>query len=60
MPVPEGYHSVTPFVIVKDAARFLDFMADAFDAQEIVESWSRMAGIGQRREPDRRLRGHGF
>ena len=36
MPVPEGYHSVTPFVIVKDAAGFLDFMADAFDAQEIA------------------------
>ena len=33
--VPEGYHSVTPFVIVKGAARFLDFMADAFDAKEI-------------------------
>ena len=33
--VPEGYHSVTPFVIVKGAARFLDFMADAFDAKEM-------------------------
>jgi PhnB protein len=33
--VPDGYHSVTPFVIVKGAARFLDFMADAFDAKEM-------------------------
>ena len=33
--VPEGYHSVTPFVIVRGAARFLDFMADAFDAKEM-------------------------
>lgn len=35
-PVPEGYHSVTPFVIVKAAARFMDFMAEAFDAKEIA------------------------
>jgi PhnB protein len=34
--IPEGYHSVTPFVIVKGAARFMDFMAEAFDAQEIA------------------------
>lgn len=34
-PIPEGYHSVTPFVIAKGAARFLDFMTDAFDAKEM-------------------------
>lgn len=34
--IPEGYHAVTPFVIAKDAARFLDFMADAFDAKELA------------------------
>jgi PhnB protein len=33
---PEGYHSVTPFVIVRGAAAFLDFMANAFDAKEIA------------------------
>ena len=33
--VPEGYHAVTPFVIVKGAARFLDFMRDAFEAEEL-------------------------
>ena len=34
-PIPEGYHSVTPFVISRDAAKFLEFMKDAFDAEEL-------------------------
>jgi PhnB protein len=33
--VPEGYHTVTPFVVVKGAARFLEFMRDAFGAEEL-------------------------
>lgn len=33
-PVPDGYHTVTPFIIVKGAARFLDFMKEAFNATE--------------------------
>ena len=33
---PEGYHTVTPFVIATSAAAFLDFMAEAFDAKEIA------------------------
>jgi PhnB protein len=35
-PVPEGYHSVTPFVISRDTAGFFDFMKQAFDAEEIA------------------------
>lgn len=35
-PIPEGYHSVTPFVISKDTAKFLDFMTRAFDAEELA------------------------
>ena len=46
LPVPEGYHSVTPFVIAKGAARFLDFMADAFDAKEIARVMSEDGAIG--------------
>lgn len=34
-PVPDGYHAVTPFVIVKGAPQFLDFMKDAFGAEEM-------------------------
>jgi PhnB protein len=33
-PVPDGYHAVTLFVIVKGAPQFLDFMKDAFGAEE--------------------------
>ena len=28
-PIPEGYHSVTPYLIVPDAARLIDFMEQA-------------------------------
>ena len=34
-PIPEGYRTVTPCLIVKDAAKLLDFMRDAFDAKEM-------------------------
>ncbi len=34
--IPEGYHAVTPFVIVKGAAQFIDFMKAAFNAVEIA------------------------
>jgi PhnB protein len=33
-PVPEGYHTATPFLIVRDAAGALDFYKKAFGAKE--------------------------
>ncbi len=33
-PIPEGYHTVTPYLIVKGAARLIDFMKQAFRAEE--------------------------
>ena len=33
-PIPEGYHSVTPYLIVDDAAAALDYYSRAFGAQE--------------------------
>jgi PhnB protein len=33
--VPDGYHTVTPFVIVKGAAGFIDYMIRAFDGVEL-------------------------
>jgi PhnB protein len=33
--VPEGYHSVTPYLVVQGAGKLIDFMKAAFDAQEI-------------------------
>lgn len=35
-PIPKGYHSVTPYLTVNDAARALEFYKRAFGAQEIV------------------------
>ena len=36
-PIPEGYHAVTPYLFLKDAASFMDFAQRAFDAQERVK-----------------------
>lgn len=35
-PVPDQYHSVTPYLIVKEAARALDYYQRAFGAQETM------------------------
>ncbi|HJT71896.1 MAG TPA: VOC family protein [Terriglobales bacterium] len=35
-PVPDGYHSVTPYLIIKGASRAIDFYKTAFGAQEIM------------------------
>ena len=32
---PEGYHTVTPLLSVKNAARLIDFMKKAFEASEV-------------------------
>ena len=46
-PIPEGYHTATPYLIVGDGARALEFYKQAFGATELF----RMAG------PDGRI-GH--
>jgi PhnB protein len=33
-PIPEGYHSVTPYLVVEDAAGAIDFYKQAFGAEE--------------------------
>ena len=35
-PVPEGYHTVTPYLAVKGAAQALDFYKKAFGATEVM------------------------
>ena len=35
-PIPDGYHSVTPYLIVKGAAAALDFYNAAFGATELM------------------------
>jgi PhnB protein len=41
-PIPDGYHSLTPYLTVNDAARAIDFYKRAFGAQEVA----RMDGPG--------------
>ncbi len=31
---PDGYHAVTPYLVVPDAARLIEFLRAAFDARE--------------------------
>src|SRR5271165_1314176 len=41
-PIPEGYHSVTPYLIIKGAAQAIEFYKKAFGATELM----RMPGPG--------------
>jgi PhnB protein len=43
-PIPDGYHAVTPYLIVKDATKAIDFYKHAFGATELF----RMPGPGGR------------
>jgi uncharacterized glyoxalase superfamily protein PhnB len=43
-PIPEGYHSVTPYLVVPGAAKLLDFLKQAFDAQELYRPMQRPDG----------------
>jgi PhnB protein len=35
-PIPDGYYTATPYLIIKGAARALDFYKQAFGAQELM------------------------
>ena len=35
-PIPEGYHTVTPYLVVENASAALDFYKKAFGAHEVV------------------------
>ena len=41
-PIPEGFHTITPHLTVRDAAKYIDFLKAAFGAREV----SRMPGPG--------------
>ncbi|HKD66984.1 MAG TPA: VOC family protein [Candidatus Binataceae bacterium] len=34
--IPDGYHSVTPYLVVNGAAKLMDFLKQAFGAREMV------------------------
>src|SRR2546422_745300 len=35
-PVPDGYHSITPYLVLNGAAKVIDFLKEAFAAQEVM------------------------
>ncbi len=35
-PIPEGYHTATPYLITKDAASAIEFYKRAFGATEMI------------------------
>jgi PhnB protein len=35
-PIPKGYHTVTPYLVLDDASRAIEFYKKAFGAQEIM------------------------
>lgn len=35
-PIPEGFHTITPAIVVKDAAKAIEFYKKALGAQELV------------------------
>ncbi len=41
-PIPDGYHAITPYLMVKEAAKAIDFYKKVFSAQERM----RMPGPG--------------
>ena len=43
-PVPEGYHTATPYLIVPGVAKVIDFLKRTFEAEEIHERTSRADG----------------
>lgn len=45
-PIPQGYHSLTPYLIVKDAARAIEFYKKAFGAKELFRMAAPNSMIG--------------
>ena len=56
-PIPDGYHSVTPYLIVDDAARAIEFYKRAFGAVELMRLPGARRQDRARRDQDRRFAG---
>ena len=42
--IPEGHHTVTPYLVVRGAAKTIDFAKKAFDAQDLFDPMKRPDG----------------
>jgi PhnB protein len=45
-PIPDGYHSVTPWIIGKDTAGLIEFLTAAFGAEELGRMADEQGNIG--------------
>jgi PhnB protein len=45
-PIPEGYHTVTPYLVVRGVAGLIEFLKQAFDAVEIHRLTRPDGGVG--------------
>jgi PhnB protein len=45
-PIPPGYHTVTPYLTIRDATRAIDFYKEAFGAVELMRMTSPTGTIG--------------
>jgi PhnB protein len=45
-PIPEGYHTATPYLIIKDAAKAIEFYKKAFGARELARMADPAGKIG--------------
>lgn len=45
-PIPDGFHTVTPYLCVSGAAKLVDFLSRAFDATEIHRTTRGDGSIG--------------
>ncbi len=43
-PVPEGYHTATPYIVVSGVAKVIEFLEKTFDAKEMGERATRPDG----------------
>jgi uncharacterized glyoxalase superfamily protein PhnB len=43
-PVPDGYHTITPYLVVRGAAKTIDFLKKAFGAEYVFEPMMRSDG----------------
>ena len=57
-PIPEGYHSVTPYIICKGAAEAIEFYKKVFGAVEVMRLAGPNGQIGPCGNQDRRLAYH--
>ena len=45
-PIPEGYHSITPYLVVNDAAGAIEFYKSAFGASELMRMTAAAGRVG--------------